>query len=169
MNRTADLRESVKTLEDAKRLMAEIARLECNLACAAAQFEKRVVAAKQAYTDRASNTMDARDTAVQQLTMFIQDNKDLFLDPRKVATEFGAFGLQEASEVEITNEQDVIGHCIDAGYEDCVKTVRALLKQGLKAHLKSGEKIPGCHLKEGDTVVYKVARQLLDEAREKAQ
>ena len=167
MKRIADLRPVIKDLDEAKQIMAEIAQLECQIAYADALLEKQVVAAKERHGERVDPHLERLNQVHNSLKNFIMNNRQLFKKPRKIATEFGSFGLQDVSELIVSNEETLIEHCLEQGYTECVKTVQKPVKSEIKKRLKDGEQIPGCSLVEGDTAVYKVAKALIDEATDK--
>jgi len=161
MNRLADLRVSVTSIDEAKNVLAEIARLTCNLAIEEARAEKRIAEEKARFAERTQQAMDELKERELSLKTFISTHKNLFVKPRKICTEFGSFGLQEVSELEITDEARLIKYCID-------KVVRTPVKANIKQRIEDGQKIPGCSIKSGDTAVYKVNKSLIDAAVEDA-
>lgn len=168
MNRLADARPTLASLDEAKQSMAAIARLECEIAQSAALAEKQIVAAKGHHAARVVQKEEIRHEHELALTGFILANKTLFKKPRKITTEFGSFGLQTVTDLVVTNEETAVQACLERGYEDCLKIVRTILKKAAQVRLDAGESIPGLQIRTGDTAVYKVAKALLDEAREKA-
>lgn len=167
MNRIADLRPGLRTMEEAEACLAGIARAECEIACSAASCDRQIQTAKERHAERTARFVVERDGLVEDLTTFISTHRDLFKRPRKRTTEFGSFGLQTAAEIEIPDTEILIDNLAELGYDDCLKVVRIPIKEGLRKRLKAGETISGCALREGDTAVYKVAPSLLEEARGK--
>lgn len=165
MTRLADNRTTIRNLDEARAVMQEIARLECALIKSDAVLESKIVALKSSHEQATASGRDAHGLACQALTRFILANPQLFEDPRKITTQFGSFGLQTVTDVVVSNESAAMQHILEAGYDDCLKSVQTLLKSGIKPRLQAGETIPGCSLRTGDTAVYKVAKALLDQAR----
>lgn len=167
MNRLADLRINIQTIEDAKTLLGEIARLTCTLAVEKARAEKRITEEKERFAERTAPLVDEIATRESTLKSFIMTHKTLFEKPRKVATEFGSFGLQYVKELEIGDEVRLVQYCLEEELEGALKIVRTPIKDNIKQRLEDGQKLPGCSIKEGDTAVYKVAKSLIDAEVEK--
>ena len=168
MLRLADLRSTLRTLEDAKGAFNDLARLEIELARADAGFEARIAAAKTAHDDKTAAQRAEHQALAKELSAFIKGNQGLFQDPRKIETNFGSFGLQRASELKVTDEEAALAACRERRLSDCYKTVTKLVLTALRKRLDKGEVIPGAAVLDGDTAVYRVAKTLLDEARQSA-
>lgn len=168
MNRLADLRPNIETVDQAKRLMADLARVTCVIEVAKARLELTLAKDKALYAEKVAEPSAELDALEANLRSFIVAHKSIFQKPRKVATEFGSFGLQDTSEVIITDEEACLKHCIDSEMEDCFKSVISPIKSGLKVRLEAGGTIPGCSLKTGDTAVYKVAKSVIEREVEQA-
>ena len=166
LNRISDLRNAPNTLYEAKVLFDELARHCIDLVARDAQLERRVARLK---AEHAGETEDLlKDIAAKEIALkeFINSRRDLFKDPRKVKTDFGAFGLQAVSDVEIKDEEAVLKAVVKRKLEDCFKLSTKLVVAGIKTQLEAGEKIPGCALRSGDTAVYKIEKALIDRAKE---
>ena len=169
MKRIGDMRGGdLRTMVDAENVMQEIAHLECEMAHSKAVMDKTVQFARERHADRVAPLEPKRDQLVAALRRFIESNTELFEEPRKHVTDFGQFGLQKVTEVEFTNKEAAMLTLNEPEFEDCVKVVRTPIKSRIKDRLEEGEEIPGCYLKTGDTVVYKVAKSKLDEAKQNA-
>ncbi len=168
MNRLADLRPQVTTIDEAKKLMAEIARLTCILAVGKARLEQRITELKQSTAERLGPAGTELELFESELSAFILTHKCMFEKPRKVATEFGSFGLQDVTELIILDEAACLKHCVEKKLEDCFQVALRPVKAGIKARLEAGENIPGCSLKSGDTAVYKVSKSVIETEVEKA-
>jgi hypothetical protein len=168
MERLKDCRPIITTLSQADQVMAEIARLECAVAVADAKAEKRVAEIKAANDAATLQDRTAMAGLKAALGGFIESNRNLFDRPRKRRTAFGSYGLQTVSELVVTNPDAVLADLIQRGYEDCLKTVRSLVKPAIAARLQDGETLPNCCLFSGDTAVMKVSKSIIDEAREQA-
>lgn len=168
MNRLADMRPGVENLDQAKFALQEIAQITCRLEYQRARVEKQIASIKAKLADLQVRDNAALAATETDLNAFIVAHPDLFQKPRKIVTEFGSFGLQAVNEVVIEDEETLIRSVMESAYLDCYQVVRVPIKAALKARLEAKEKIPGCILKTGDTAVYKVAKTLIDEAKEKA-
>lgn len=168
MNRLADLRPGIASLPEAKVIMQNIAETTCHLEARKARIEKQITDIKAKLAGLCAEDIADLEEFEKVLSAFIMSHQDLFQKPRKIVTEFGSFGLQAVSEVVIEDETKFLKHVIEHELYDCFKTVRTPVKDAIKARLEAKEHIPGVTLKTGDTAVYKVAKTLVDEAKEKA-
>lgn len=168
MNRLADLRPGITDLDQAKNAMQEIAQTTCRLKYQKARVEKQITDIKAKLAEMQAADVAKLQETEKALSVFIAGHPSLFQKPRKVVTEFGSFGLQETTEVIIEDESRLMKHVIVNEFYDCFETVRTLIKKALRTRLEAKETLPGCVLKTGDTAVYKVAKTLVDEAKEKA-
>jgi hypothetical protein len=162
--RLADLRSAIASLDEAKTVFTDLAQAELALAKADAAFEHRIGRLKADHAARTEPDRRRREEKAAALCAFIEANKPLFARPRKVRTDLGAFGLQEVSDLVVTDEPALLKALADRRYEDCFKLLVRPLKPAIKARLEAGETLPGCHVRSGDTAVYKVDKTLLDEA-----
>jgi hypothetical protein len=166
MERLADLRPVPLSLDDATAIFNRLAERTLVLEARNASFEKRVARLKAQHEESCSKLVSDIDDHALALTSFIETNRGLFNDPRKVKTSLGSFGLQTVSELKITDEDLLVQHLLGSGYDDCYEVVRKPIKAPVKARIKTGETIPGAIVVEGDTAVYKVDRALIAKARE---
>lgn len=169
MKRIGDLRDGIATVSEASVVMASIAEVECQIALQMALTEKRIQALKAEHDRRIGPHKTEAERLGKRLKEFIEEHRELFRDPRKVKTESGSYGLQTVSEVVVTDEPLCIATVVNKEMLDCYKMSTALVKQGLKTRLESGQTVPGAMLKAGDTAVYKVAKSLIDDARAQAE
>jgi phage host-nuclease inhibitor protein Gam len=167
MNRIKDLR--ITTLEQAKQLMAALAKVTTTIELLKARANSRISTIKIELQEKLSPLESEKDLQGAALGAFIKANRGLFVSPRKVKCEGGSFGLQAATGVEISDEAALMAHLVEKGYEDCYIVTRAPDKKALEARLKAGCSLPGVSLSKGDTVVYKVDPQLLKEAKASAE
>jgi phage host-nuclease inhibitor protein Gam len=165
MNRLSDLRDSPATMDEATVLFNNLARNILTVEARSAALEKRIATLKAQHEAATADLASAIQEDAQALTRFIELNRPLFKNPRKVKTSFGSFGLQTVSELVVTDQEKVVEALLDRGYEDCFKTVTTLVKPPIKARLEAGEKLIGVSVKTGDTAVYKVDRALIQNAR----
>jgi len=169
MQRLADLRD-ITTLDEAKQCLADLARLECNIAVAEARAEREIAKKKATLADLTAADRSAHSEAQQRLCSFILTHKGLFEKPRKICTEFGLFGLQTVTELEIIDEPRLTAFLLNHpdGLEDCIKTEPRLVKNAIKKALElppQAEVLAGmARIRTGDTAVYKVSKALIEEA-----
>lgn len=166
--RISDLRECVKCIEDARVLFDRLAQIEIDLAAKDAAFEKRVAKLKAEHEIGTKEQRKNLADDAEALAKFIEQNKTLFVDPRKSKTSFGAFGLQTVSELSIYNETALSAFVREAKFTDCYIRVITLVKKAIKKRIESGASILGARVVTGDTAVYKVEKTLIDQARESA-
>ena len=165
MNRTADMRDELSSIEESDRAMARIAALETRKETAKARANQKIATIRADLQDRLSRIDEELAPLTRRITNFILRHLDLFQSPRKRKTESGSYGLQKVTEVDIEDEQALIDDLLDKGYHDCVEIIRRPVKSRIKDRLKDGERIRGCGLHQGDTAVYKVDPQLIREAK----
>jgi phage host-nuclease inhibitor protein Gam len=163
MNRVKDLR--ITTLEQAKQLMAALAKLTTTIELLKARANSKISTIKTELQEKLSPLESEKDLHGAALGEFIQANRGLFVSPRKVKCEGGSFGLQAATGVEISDEAKLMEHLMENGYDDCYVVTRTPDKKAIESRLKAGCALPGVALAKGDTVVYKVDPQLLKEAK----
>jgi hypothetical protein len=163
------LRDGIATLEEAKKVMGAIATVECRIAFAAARAEKKIQAIKSDHEAAVGPDKTELERLGNRLKAFIESNPELFQDPRKVRMESGAFGLQTVTEVVIGDETACLKYCVENKMEDCFALAMRPVKEGLRARLEDGTRIPCVTMKTGDTAVYKVSKALVDGAREVAE
>lgn len=161
--RIADLRPDLTTLDDARAHFDNLARCVIHLRAIDAAFEKRIATLKANY-NAGSDPLRAEIAELEtQLLAFISANRHLFKSPRKIKTSLGAFGLQKASELVVADPEGLATFLFENGYSECVKTVTKLLAPAIRTRVEDGEKLPGCHIKSGDTAVYNVTKTLIEE------
>jgi len=165
-NRIADLRSPVTTLEEARALFAQMALTEKRLAVSDARYERNQAQSLAEHREATAPRRLAVETMRGELAAYIAGHRSEFEDPRTVKTELGEFGLRTVTEVLITDFQTLMATLHERGYTECFEVVERPLKPALAKRLKAGEELPGAALNTGDTVVCKVSKALLDEARE---
>ena len=166
MKRLADPRTLVKTLDDADALMNAIASASCELALEEAKAEKRIARIKLLHAVKTEGVAARIKHMEDALGAFILANKDKFLKPRKRKCAMGSYGLQKAKELVVSDEDKLIQHLMDSGYDDCLKVKRTPIKKPIIARIEDDESMPGASLKEGDTAVSKVDSSLIKQAVE---
>jgi hypothetical protein len=168
MNRLADMRPGIANLDQAKTAFQEIAQLTCRLEHQKARVERQIADIKAKLAEISETDASNLHKLEVALTAFIQSHQDMFVHPRKIVTDFGSFGLQAVNEIVIEDQAKALAFLINNSLTDCYKMSPTLVKTAIKARFEAGQSIPGCTLKTGDTAVYKVAKTLVDEAKEKA-
>jgi len=164
-NRIADLRNAPKTLDQAMTLFNELAQHCIALTVRDAQCEKKIARLKAEHAGETEEFRKYIETKEIALKEFITSHRDWFQYPRKIKTDFGNFGLQTVNDVVIEDEDAARKALLKRGYDDCFQTIIRLAKNGIKARLEAGEKIPGCVVRSGDTAGYKVEKSLIDRAK----
>jgi phage host-nuclease inhibitor protein Gam len=166
--RLADTRR-VSTMEDARRLMAEIRRLKCDNESIIARYEKRIAALGREASEKTDSNDKALADLERQLATFIISNKPLFQKPRKVKTDDGTFGLHLATGLKITDKDALLQAILDRGYDDCVRVKHSLVKSRIRERIEDlAESFPGCHIEHGDIAICEVHKALLEEANARA-
>lgn len=155
----------ITTLEEAKSLFDSIASAEIRIAKIRAMAEARIATIKNETAQRIEQVDPDLDEKRTALADFVTAHPELFTKPRHVSTDFGRFGLQDATRVDIVNKQDCIDFVVDQGMLNCYETTHSPNKAGLLAALMAGTAIPGCRLLSGDIAHYTVKKALLDEAK----
>lgn len=163
--RINDLRDAPKTLVLARELFDAIAMQTIKVAVVEAKAEQEIAAIKQRMDNSLARTRAELNAQTKILAQFIEQNRDLFLDPRKIKTSLGSFGLQAVSELVVEDEKTLCEFLDDKDLDDCFTTVIKLIKDGIKKRITDGEKIPGAYVKSGDTVVIKISDSVLKTAR----
>jgi len=163
MERLSDLRTTIADLDLAKETFGRIAIFEKALAVKRARFEKRVAELTAALDLEMLPERDQLDVLKTELSNFILSQREIFKSPRKIKTVCGSFGLETVKSVEITDHNKLFDTLFKRGYDDSFKTVYTPLKPAIKQRLDAGERIPGCKLSSGDTVVIKVNKAFLKE------
>lgn len=166
MNRLADLRPQLASLEEADKCLQDMAQAACRIAVAQARAEHRIADVKARLVEQTAADSELLVDRERALASFITAHADLFQRPRKRATDFGSYGLQRVSDLQVQDATVLLQALLDRGYEDCIKTTRAPVKSAIAERIEAGETFPGCTLRTGDTAVCKVSKALLDEAKE---
>ncbi len=165
MNRLADLRIPLKSLDDARKAFDSLAMLIIKTAAREAACEKRIARLKHEHDVSTEADRKQIQTLEADITAFIQGNKQLFKDPRKVQTAMGSFGLQAVSDLIIVDEEVLLKHLVGKQMKDCYETVEKLIKKAIKKRIEAGESMPSAKINKGDTAVYKVDKSLIDAAK----
>ncbi len=164
--RLKDLRDQIKTVEEADREFENLAMLEIDIAKIEAACEKKLADVKADYARTLDGYTVMREASVKRLSSFVDANRSLFQKPRRRKTQWGTYGLTEASKAKITNKDEAIKHCLSNGWNDCLKKTIRLLSKPLRDRLQAGETCPGARLLTGDVAGYTIKKELLDKAKD---
>lgn len=159
-----DLRDGLKSLEEADREFENLAMLEIDIAKIEAACEKKLADVKAEYARTLDGFTVMRDASVKRLSSFVDGNRSLFQKPRRRKTQWGTYGLTDASKAQINDKDAAINHCVSNGWKDCIKTTLTLLSKPLRDRLQAGDTCPGARLLTGDVAGYTVKKELLDSA-----
>lgn len=158
-SRLSDTRD-VATIQDAEALMSRIRAATCERDIIIARAEKRI-AAITAESIAATAPLDEQiEAAEQRLAGYILGHRDQFVKPRTHRNPDGEFGLRTATRLEITDEDALIEHILDNGYDDCIKIKRSLVKAAITKRLEK-EKLLGARLDTGEIAFCKVNSALV--------
>lgn len=160
-----DLRDGLKSLEDADREFENLAMLEIDIAKIEAACEKKLAEVKAESARILDGYQVMRDASVKRLASFVDGNRSLFQKPRRRKTQWGTYGLTDASKAKVTNKDEAIKHCIANDWNDCLKKTIRLLSKPLRDRLQAGETCPGARLLTGDVAGYTVKKELMDTAK----
>lgn len=167
-NRIADLRTSIKTLDEADKLFEEYVITAKRVAVADARHDLRVAKMQAAHNEKMLPDRELMAKLKEQIAGYVTAHREQFEKPRTRKTEQGEYGMRTVTDVEITNEQACIEALEGLGYIECFERIVKPVKKNIKRRLKAEENIPGAHLRTGDTVVCKPNKALIDEAKEQA-
>jgi phage host-nuclease inhibitor protein Gam len=157
------------TLADAHSAMEQLAHCACRIAVAKAKKAKRITEIESDFAEKMKNDEREAELITGRIKEFCRANPHFFTKPRKIKGPFGEFGLQTVSDLMVDDPEMLMQVLLDRGYDDCVKTVRSVIKDQVRSRIEGGEDIPGCTIRisENDPVV-KVAPKMLKDAVEKS-
>ena len=163
--RLADTR-TIAAAEDVPHMLDELRSLRCERELIVASTEKRV-AAITARSEEELRPIDSDlNAACERLKQFILANRHTaFKRRRTIETSDGKCGLRRATRVEIDDKQAALDHILDAGYDECVRITRSLVKPKIREHIEHDDPIPGCRLLVGDIAYCEINKALIKEAR----
>lgn len=149
------------TMDDAVAMFAEYARLAKAVARRKAVSEDRI-AKEKAKTEATNAPDEARMKELEgAIGRFVLANRTDFVRPKQRPTDFGKFGLQHSTRIEVQDVETVLTHARDQGYTDMINVKETLNRAALKRRLDAGENIPGAARLAGDIVVLNVDKQYL--------
>jgi hypothetical protein len=157
------------TLDNAKEVFADLAQAKLRMVKRAAAAEVKLARIKEELgeANRADEAAVAEAEAL--LTGYIQGHRDQFRKPRQVKTEFGRFGLRDATRLQVDDEDALVEALMDLGYDDCMQVRRSIVKDAVVARIQGGEMLPGARVLDGDLVTYTVDKALVDAAAGEAE
>jgi len=157
---------AIQTIEEAKALFNAIAISEIAIAKAKAQAEDRIATIKDQTAAKVAMIDPDLDAKREALSDFVETHPELFAKPRHVSTDFGRFGLQTASKVELFDKTACVEFVVDQGMSNCFETTYKPVAAGILAAIEAGTRVPGARILSGDIAHYTVRKALLDEAKE---
>lgn len=164
-SRIADLRNDIKSLDDARAVFDALAMVIIKMTAVDAAFEKRLAKLKLEHADTHAADREFISDQEALLARFIEQNVELFADPRKVKTNLGSFGLQAVSELVIEDPAILEKYLVRTELKDCFKLDFRPIKPAIKKRVEAGAKIPGVSIVDGDTAVIKVDKAALESAK----
>jgi len=164
--RMKDMRE-IGSIQDAKGVFDELARVQLSLEKADAAFELKVAKMKTDHVEKTYEACTHLSDLVDQLITYIEANQGQFVNPRKVKTDFGSFGLQTVTDLVVPSEAALIKEVHDLGpdFQGCIQTTIKPVKKAIAEHIAAGMTFLACSIRTGNTAVYTVKKALVDEAR----
>ena len=171
-NRIADLRTTL-TLDDTDRMMEEYARVAAQKAALEARIERRIVELKAAEQPKIDNLDAAMTGLADAIAAYIATHPDEFQRPRTRKTSFGEYGLRAATSLDVPpdNLPDLLADLVKDQKTDCYRESLSLVRPAcleriqISAADESFFRAHGVAIKTGDTVVLKVSKSLIDQAR----
>jgi len=164
-DRISDLRNDIADIDAARAVFDELAMLIIKLTALDAALEKRMAKLKLDHADANAGLISGIREQERRLARFIEQNKALFKDPRKIKTNLGSFGLQAVSELVIEDPDLLEKYLVRTELKDCFKVLFSPIKPAIKKRVEAGSKIPGVRVVDGDTAVIKVDKAILDSAK----
>lgn len=169
MRRVADLRTDVTDTKAAISVFDELAQNIIRREYEDAKLERQIAAIKDRHAKANAELSAAISRDELRLTRFVDQNPKLFQNPRKIRTSFGEFGLQTVTSIKVNDPTSLEYALRQRGWHECIRTTTAINKTELKKRIDAGAQLPGVENLSGDTVVYKVTKALIDDARKQAE
>jgi len=163
--RLQDNRESLAmTQEEADKLFQAIAEITIHRTAIAATYDKELTAIKMQAEEEDRKYFKTLKPLEESLSAYITSHRDLFTKPRMKVTEFGKYGLCNATKLEITNKDTALISCKAQDIPAIVLTEK-LDKGALKTAIIDGKIIAGVELQIGEIVKYNVKKELLNKVK----
>jgi len=151
------------TVEESDTTFEKLARAQIRIWRRNGVVEDRIAKIKSILAEENAEDQKLIDWAKGIIGQFVLAFRDLFQKPRKRKTNWGRYGLETESELQIDNEESLIQRLLDRGYDDCFKVTRTILKSKVVARIEAGETFPGCRVLKGDVVKFSVDSSLTDQ------
>lgn len=155
------------TAEEADKLFAEIAELELAAAAIGADGDAAVQALKDKYERLLAEAKFQLPEKATELTAYILANSERFQKPRARKTPEGQYGLRAVSNLEISDDQEVIAYAKGAGMPELLDITIKINRPALLKAINEGHIIKGVSVVSGERAFYKVAQELLAKAKGK--
>jgi len=163
--RLQDNRESLSmTPEEADRLFQAIAEIAIHRTSIAATYDKELTAIKMQAEDEDKKYFETLKPLEESLSAYITSHKNLFGKPRMRVTEFGKYGLCNATKLKITDKDTALISC-KAQNIPAIVLVEKLDKSAIKTAIIDGKTIAGAELQTGEIVKYNVKKELLNKVK----
>lgn len=153
------------TIEDADRIMQEIAAHEIKLVRIAAKYEGRMNKVKADCDEESAPFLELINSKAEKLKKFIENNPGKFVKPKSRKTEYGKYGVRKVSNLDIKDENAVITLSQKENLGLHTTTVK-VDKAAVKAAIKAGKTIPGAVVVSGEEIFYTIDKKLLDKAKD---
>jgi len=155
------------TLEAADAALQELATVECRLEKARVRHEARVNQIKADYETATEADAALRKRLADEIDAVIRANPDAFVRPRARKTDFGEYGMRKMPpKLDITDEGRLQEWIAAHGRDDLIEVVRKLDRKAILTEVCTVGALPGAERVDGDRAYVKVAKALLDRARE---
>jgi len=154
------------TVEEADALMQEIAECEVQIAKITAEAEAKITVLKARLAERRAPLEERSGRAAAKMADYIDNHGERFVKPRARKTPFGSYGLRQVANIDVADRNALLEHVISVGLESCYSVTYKLDMAGVAKALSAGLDLPGVTVQTGERSFYKVAKALLDEAKE---
>lgn len=85
---------TVKTIEEAEKVMAEYATADARLAAVNAKMDEQITAIRKKYADDVQELTDTREEKLNELHFFAESNAQLFDKKKSIAMSHGVIGFR---------------------------------------------------------------------------
>lgn len=131
-----------------------------------AEYERRLAAVKaEAATAKAESDAILKPL-VRQLSDYIRAHSERFGKTRAKKTPFGSYGLRKVSDLEITNEAELLKSLMAHDLSECYEVTTKIIKKAVERMVRVGDaRIAGVVLRTGERAGYTVKKELIDNAK----
>lgn len=171
--RLADLRNTL-TPAAADLLLEEYARLAAQKASLEARLERRIVELKSAEQPKLANLDAAMQPIAAAISSYIAAHREAFESPRTRKTSFGEYGLRQVTSLDV-DPVSLLSLCAAVkargDLTDCYRESISLVRPAILTRIQTDStdaawfRAHGATDKTGDTIVLKVAKAVIDTAR----